>query len=138
MDVIDQHTRTGTVPSGRNLLGWTYQITLGLKALHYIGIIHRNITPASLFLDQNGKIKIGLVEFDRVVRENLASTEEKCEQLNYASPELIRGQNYSFKTDIWSLGCVVYELMYSRRLTELDDLPKLTIENSPLHECLIR
>ena len=73
-------------------------------------ILHRDIKPANIFLDVNNNIKIG----DFGLAKELSS-ERVCTQTNvgtpfYMSPELINGVSYDERSDIWSLGCLLYEL----------------------------
>mmetsp|Transcript_5755 Transcript_5755/g.11104 ORF Transcript_5755/g.11104 Transcript_5755/m.11104 type:complete len:534 (+) Transcript_5755:149-1750(+) len=73
-------------------------------------ILHRDLKPANMMLDQNENIKIG----DFGLAKELSSG-SKLAQTNvgtpfYMSPELINGKQYGEKSDVWSLGCLLYEL----------------------------
>eukprot|EP00826_Nyctotherus_ovalis_P049100 TRINITY_DN586_c0_g1_i12.p1 TRINITY_DN586_c0_g1~~TRINITY_DN586_c0_g1_i12.p1 ORF type:complete len:233 (-),score=25.30 TRINITY_DN586_c0_g1_i12:525-1223(-) len=83
------------------------QICLGLEALHKMSICHRDIKCANIFLSK-GQIKIGDLNISKVVKSGLLSTQvgTPC----YTSPEIWNNKPYSYKSDMWSLGCVLYEL----------------------------
>ena len=82
---------------------------LGLKALHVKGILHRDIKSANIFIskDQN-HLKLGDLNVSKVVKNDLAKTQAGTPY--YASPEIYSNEPYGKKSDIWSLGCVLYEL----------------------------
>ena len=68
---------------------------------------------ANVFLSDNGKtIKLGDLNVSKVVGNQFASTQTGTPY--YASPEVWRDESYSTKTDIWSLGCVIYEMCMLR------------------------
>lgn len=90
------------------------QATQGLKKLHENRIIHRDIKPANIFLTADDKIKLG----DLGISKNISQFENNTDTFTligsrlYMSPEMLKGDYYSFNADIWSLGCVVYELLF--------------------------
>ena len=87
---------------------YTYQIVLGLQALHESNILHRDIKASNIFIMDSGKLKIGDLNIGKEVIETLICT--KIGTPVMMSPEMWNGQNYTFKTDIWSLGCLVYQM----------------------------
>jgi NIMA (never in mitosis gene a)-related kinase len=81
----------------------------GLKALHDRGILHRDIKSANIFLSKNENyIKLGDLNLSKVVKNKLTKTQTGTPY--YASPEIYNNQPYGVKSDIWSLGCVIYEI----------------------------
>jgi len=83
----------------------------GLNYLHTRGIIHRDLKPANILLNAAGECKLA----DFGVSATLSKTEEQKAQTSigtpvYMSPEAIQGEQYDFKTDIWSLGITSCEL----------------------------
>lgn len=88
---------------------WIFQLILVVEYIHSCNIIHRDIKPQNIFVDKDMNLKIG----DFGVSKILDGT-ENCKTTAgtplYFSPELIKGDHYSKKTDIWSLGCVIYEI----------------------------
>jgi NIMA (never in mitosis gene a)-related kinase len=99
------------VPIPEDLL-WNYliQISQGLKYLHDKRILHRDIKPQNIFLDKDDNVKIGDMGLGRILgpHSNFANTGVGTPL--YFSPELCREQPYNHKSDIWSFGCLMYEL----------------------------
>ena len=89
---------------------WNYLIqTLeGLNYLHEKNIIHRDLKSANIFITRNGTIKIGDLNVSKIAKVGMAYTQTGTPY--YASPEIWLDKPYDFKSDIWSLGCILYEL----------------------------
>ena len=85
------------------------QMTKGLKALHDLKILHRDLKSANIFLFSDGSAKIGDLNVSKVARKGLGYTQTGTPY--YASPEVWNDQPYDYKSDIWSLACVVYEML---------------------------
>lgn len=84
------------------------QILLGLKALHDRKIFHRDLKSANIFLCKNGMVKIGDMNVSKIAKKGLLYTQTGTPY--YASPEVWKDKPYDHKSDIWSLGCIVYEM----------------------------
>ena len=84
------------------------QMVQGLKALHDIKIMHRDLKSANIFLMKDGTVKLGDLNVSKVIKMNLAYTQTGTPY--YASPEVWADKPYDFKSDIWSVGCIIYEL----------------------------
>ena len=101
------------------------QIALGIKAFHKNNIIIKNLCPRNIFIDNERNIKIGgyglTLDF---------TDEEYLNSLSlYTAPELLNGQDYTKKSDIWSLGVILYELCFKRRPFQfLDNILKFNYE----------
>ena len=85
------------------------QMTKGLKALHDLKILHRDLKSANIFLFSDGSAKLGDLNVSKVVYKGLGYTQTGTPY--YASPEVWNDQPYDYKSDIWSLACVVYEML---------------------------
>ena len=85
------------------------QMTKGLKALHDLKILHRDLKSANIFLFSDGSAKIGDLNVSKVAYKGLGYTQTGTPY--YASPEVWRDEPYDIKSDIWSLACVTYEML---------------------------
>ena len=85
------------------------QLVKGLKALHDLKILHRDMKSANVFLFSNGSAKLGDLNVSKVARRGLGYTQTGTPY--YASPEVWKDKPYDNKSDVWSLGCVLYEMI---------------------------
>ena len=90
---------------------WSYSIQMieGLKALHDKKIMHRDLKSANIFLvKENHQCKLGDMNVSKVIKDKVLLTQTGTPY--YASPEVWNDNPYSYKSDLWSIGCVIYEL----------------------------
>ena len=85
------------------------QMTKGLKALHDLKILHRDLKSANIFLFSDGSAKIGDLNVSKVAYKGLGYTQTGTPY--YASPEVWRDEPYDIKSDIWSLACATFEML---------------------------
>ena len=92
---------------------WSYfiQMCLGIKYLHDHNISHRDIKSANIFVDEGDKIVIGDFGICKIFNPNEKLTNTNIGTPCYMSPECIGQEEYCKKIDIWSLGCVLFEIM---------------------------
>lgn len=96
---------------------YAYQMLLSIKYLHSIGITHRDIKPQNILVDQKTN-KIKLCDFGSAKKliKGQKSLAYICSRY-YRAPELIFGStNYDSQIDVWSMGCVIAELVLGRPL----------------------
>ena len=106
---IVQFKRSGCLIEETDVWRIFIQMTRGLKALHDLQILHRDLKSANIFLFSNGSAKIGDCNVSKVVYKGLGYTQTGTPY--YASPEVWNDDPYDNKSDIWSLGCVTYEML---------------------------
>jgi NIMA (never in mitosis gene a)-related kinase 1/4/5 len=84
-------------------------VVRGLKALHDLDIMHRDLKSANVFLNKDGSGKLGDMNVSKVAEKGLSYTQTGTPY--YASPEVWKDEAYDAKSDIWSLGWVLYEMI---------------------------
>ena len=89
---------------------WSFfiQMISGLDVLHKHSIMHRDLKSANIFLTKHGLCKLGDLNVSKVVKEGLLHTQTGTPY--YASPEVWMDKPYNYKSDIWSIGCILYEM----------------------------
>jgi eukaryotic-like serine/threonine-protein kinase len=118
-------TSRRTIPQ-RKALEFAVQLASGLAAAHEKGIIHRDLKPENIFITRDGRLKIldfGLAKLNAAVAESSESaTIQKATQpgtvmgtAGYMSPEQVRGQQVDHRSDVFSFGAILYEMIAGRR-----------------------
>ncbi|KAF1667791.1 Serine/threonine-protein kinase Nek5, partial [Aptenodytes patagonicus] len=125
------------------ILSWFVQISLGLKHIHDMKILHRDVKAQNIFLSNNGKVaKLGDFGIARQLNSTVEFAHTCVGTPYYLSPEMCENRPYNNKTDIWSLGCVLYELCALKHpviLTVLFLLFSLIkFEGNSLHQLVLK
>lgn len=102
------------------------QMLAGLKNLHANKIVHRDIKPLNLLLTDRGMVKIGDFGVGRQMSQKTQFLNSFYGTPLYLSPELVEGHPYSYATDIWSLGVVLYEILTLRPPFDGNSLSQVT------------
>ena len=87
---------------------WIIQLLQGIKYLHDNRIMHRDLKCANIFLMKNGLLKLGDLNVSKFAKLGMANTQTGTPY--YCSPEIWKEKSYDYKSDIWSLGCIIYEI----------------------------
>lgn len=110
------------------ILDWFCQICLAVKHIHSKKILHRDLKSGNVFLTNSGIVKLG----DFGISKSLNNTLEKAKTVigtpYYLSPEIIMNKPYSFKSDIWSLGVLLYEMSVLKMPFDAKSMPMLTLK----------
>src|SRR5688572_2868169 len=115
--------RIGRLPSDK-ATEISRQLCAGLAAAHKTGVLHRDLKPANVMIDENGNVRLtdfgiaGLVEETR-------DEEFRAGTPAYMSPEQLAGTELTIKSDIYSLGLVVYEIYTGKKVFDAPTLPQL-------------
>ncbi|XP_062432607.1 serine/threonine-protein kinase Nek3 isoform X2 [Rhea pennata] len=104
-----KHQR-GKLFSEDTILHWFVQMCLGMKHIHDKRVLHRDIKSKNVFLTQNGKVKLGDFGSARLLAHPVSYACTYVGTPYYVPPEIWESMPYNNKSDIWSLGCILYEL----------------------------
>ena len=98
------------IPLNENFIWKVFiQIVIGLGEIHKMNILHRDIKTSNIFLTKNNDVKIGdLGIAKQLIKQRYANT--LIGTPYYLSPEICKEKPYNEKSDIWALGCILYEL----------------------------
>ncbi|XP_038181459.1 serine/threonine-protein kinase Nek5 [Arvicola amphibius] len=119
----------GVLFSEDQILCWFVQISLGLKHIHDRKILHRDIKSQNIFLSKNGMVaKLGDFGTARTLNNSMELAQTCAGTPYYLSPEICQNRPYNNKTDIWSLGCVLYELCTLKHPFESNNLHHLVLK----------
>src|SRR5579872_2563605 len=156
-ETLDRRLSGGSLALDR-LLEWSTQLADALDAAHAKGIIHRDIKPANIFITQRGQVKVldfGLAKLTRpemtmttigatqdAPKAQLTSPGATVGTISYMSPEQARGEELDPRTDLFSLGVVLYQMATGRlpfsgatsavvfhAILELDPVPALQVNS---------
>lgn len=92
------------------ILHWLLQAALALEYMHVNRVLHRDIKSSNIFLTSKNTVKIGDFGISRVLEHTNSFAMTMVGTPYYMSPEVCASKPYDSKSDVWSLGCVVYEL----------------------------
>ena len=108
---IEGHYKRGTCFAEYELWSALIQCLCGLKALHDLNVMHRDVKCANILISGRGECKLADFNVSKVVSQKDGGfLHTQTGTPYYASPEVWKDRPYDFKSDIWSLGCVVYEM----------------------------
>lgn len=86
------------------------QILMGLEYIHGKNIIYRGVSSQNIYMNHQGDMKLGSFGLAKVLENTLQKANTVVGSPCNLSPEIVEGKPYNSKADIWSLGCLIYEL----------------------------
>ena len=130
---IIANKKRGSFPE-EQILDWFVQICLAIKYLHDRKIMHRDLKPQNVFLSSGDIVKLGDFGISKAFDHTGDMAKTAIGTPLYCSPEICLGHKYNEKSDIWSLGCILYELASLRRPfmgTNIGEIMRKIMTNNP-------
>src|SRR5262249_1755815 len=122
-------------PNVREAIAIAGRVAVGLQHAHESGIVHRDIKPSNIMVAEDGAIKIVDFGLARLSGEDTTSLTREGAILGtvaYMSPEQLRGKTVDLRTDIWSWGIMLYEMLCGHR--PFEGASSITIAEDILHK----
>lgn len=110
------------------IIDWFIQLCLALKYIHGMNILHRDIKCQNIFISKENVIKLGDFGIACVLQNTLDHAQTVIGTPYYLSPEICQRQPYNHKSDIWAMGCVLYEMISLRHPFESTDFAQLVLK----------
>uniref|UniRef100_A0A8D0RBJ3 non-specific serine/threonine protein kinase n=1 Tax=Sus scrofa TaxID=9823 RepID=A0A8D0RBJ3_PIG len=110
------------------ILDWFVQICLALKHVHDRKILHRDIKSQNIFLTKDGTVQLGDFGIARVLNSTVELARTCIGTPYYLSPEICENKPYNNKSDIWALGCVLYEMCTLKHAFEAGNMKNLVLK----------
>ena len=111
---LKQYMEVKGILNWKETLHFASQIALGLEHAHSRGIVHRDIKPHNVMVLKNGSVKVMDFGIAQVMNKSSTLTKEALGSVHYISPEQAKGSFTDSRSDIYSLGVVMYEMMTGR------------------------
>lgn len=122
---IEASKKSRTPISEDQILKWFTQAILSLKYIHDRHILHRDLKPQNFFLSKSGSLKMGDFGIAKVLDCTLAVARTQIGTPYYLSPELCKEQAYTTPSDIWAMGCILFEMCALKVPFDAASIPKL-------------
>jgi serine/threonine-protein kinase len=126
---LKKYMQTKGTLSWKEALHFTTQIAKALSHAHSKGIVHRDIKPQNIMVMKDGSIKVADFGIAHLQSENLPDSNETVGSIHYISPEQARGEAVDFRSDIYSLGIVMYEMLTGRLPYEGDTAEAIAVQH---------
>ena len=129
----DLHTKISSLKNQLfeedQIINWFVQLCLGIKHIHDRKILHRDIKTQNIFLNRQATIvKVGDFGISKVMNSTVELARTCIGTPYYLSPEICEGRPYNHKSDVWSLGCVLYELVSLKHAFEAGNMNNLVLK----------
>ncbi len=144
---LQKTLRMGPMPLERKV-SIIVQVLVGLAHAHQAGIVHRDIKPANIFIGNDGSVKIMDFGVARLTTASVTGTGAIVGTADYMSPEQVKGARVDGRSDLFSVGCMFYEMLTGKRPFHAENLMAIffkithddpnwnTIPNGPEYDAL--
>ncbi|XP_041912231.1 serine/threonine-protein kinase Nek1 isoform X1 [Alosa sapidissima] len=122
------NSQKGVLFPEEQILDWFVQICLALKHVHDRKILHRDIKSQNIFLTKDGTVQLGDFGIARVLNSTVELARTCIGTPYYLSPEICENKPYNNKSDIWALGCVLYEMCTLKHAFEAGNMKNLVLK----------
>ena len=117
--------RDGDLFPEKEALFYFYQLVSAVSYIHNYGILHRDIKTLNIFMTKSKIIKLGDFGISKVLEETYGKAETCVGTPYYMSPELVKGDPYNQKSDVWACGCVLFEILALKKVFQASNQLKL-------------
>ena len=104
------------------IFNWFVQICMALEYVHARRVIHRDIKTQNIFLTGNNTIKVGDFGISKVLESTTQVANTVVGTPYYMAPEACQSEPYTSKSDVWALGCLLYELCTLEKPFKADNI----------------
>ena len=108
---IKQHKQKNIPFKEENIINWFIEICEAVNYVHKQKIIHRDLKPNNIFLMKDNHIKLGGFAIAKILNADESQTNTQIGTQLYLSPEIVKGESYDYRIDIWDLGVILYEMI---------------------------
>jgi len=122
--IQDARKKRQPIPE-QQVLRWFTQAIMALKYIHEKHVLHRDLKPGNFFLTRSGDMKMGDFGIAKTLEATLAVAKTQIGTPYYLSPELCLEKPYTWPSDIWAMGCILYELCAQKVPFDATSMPGL-------------
>lgn len=122
---LKAQSKEGKVLEETQVVEWFVQIAMALQYMHERNVLHRDLKTQNIFLTKSKIIKVGDLGIARVLETSSDMATTLIGTPYYMSPELFSNKPYNHKSDVWALGCCLYEMCTLRHAFNAKDMSSL-------------